>query len=88
MADVVGDFSAVEKDVNRMRAQYVSGALLEKKYRFATRLTDAQSFYLAKDYDRAAMLLLDLVDDPKNKRHPAYRDGLYYLAESLSPEKF
>ena len=64
MADVVGDFSAVEKDVNCMRAQYVSGALLEE-VSICDRLTDAQSFYLAKDYDRAAMLLLDLVDDPE-----------------------
>ena len=75
LADVVGDFSSVEKDVNRMRAVRV-GRADGKKYRFATRLTDAQSFFLAKDYDRAAMLLLDLVDDQKNKLNPAYRDGL------------
>ena len=69
--------------VQGLEAKYLAAAVMEQRYEFAARLNDGQLFYLNGDYDRAAMVLLDLVEKPTSRRHPAYRDALFYLAESL-----
>jgi tetratricopeptide (TPR) repeat protein len=73
----------VSKSVRGLEAKYLATAVMEQRYEFAARLNDGQLFYLNGDYDRAAMVLLDLVEKPTSRRHPAYRDALFYLAESL-----
>jgi TolA-binding protein len=45
------------------------------------RLTDAELSYRMHDYERAAMLLTDLVD--RYPEHPAHPDALFLLGESL-----
>lgn len=62
---------------------FLAGADLERRYEFTARLSDGQLYFLTKDYDRAAMVLLDLVEQPRSQTHPGYRDALFYLAESL-----
>ncbi|MEE2787815.1 MAG: tetratricopeptide repeat protein [Myxococcota bacterium] len=81
--DVRTDVGLLTTAVNALRGTYLEGALFERRYRFAARLTEAQAFFLKQDFDRAAIVLLDLVDEPASKRHRAYRDALFYLAESL-----
>ena len=41
------------------------------------------SSVLLKDYRNAAVVLFDLVEDPKLKGDPRYTDAVYFLAESL-----
>lgn len=62
---------------------FLAGADLERRYEFTARLSDGQLYFLTRDYDRAAMVLLDLVEQPRSQTHPGYRDALFYLAESL-----
>ena len=71
ISELTDEFNSIETSISGMKAQYLTGALLERQYRFTSRLTDGQSFFLAKDYDRAAMVLLDLVEDKQNQRHRA-----------------
>ena len=49
----------------------------------ASRLNNAQVFYLSKEFSRAAIILMDLADRDGISRHPAYSDILYYLGDSL-----
>ena len=73
----------IETTVRTLETKYLAAAVMEQRYEFAARLSDGQLFFLNGDYDRAAMVLLDLVEKPSSKRHPAYRDAVFYLAESL-----
>jgi len=73
----------VDGSVRTLETKYLAAAVLEQRYEFAARLSDGQLFFLNGDYDRAAMVLLDLVEKPSSKRHPAFRDAVFYLGESL-----
>ena len=74
---------ASEQALQKLEQQVLAPALLERNHRLTARLSDGQLFFLTQDYDRAAMVLLDVVEDPRSRNHVAYRDALYYLAESL-----
>ncbi|MCA9538806.1 MAG: tetratricopeptide repeat protein, partial [Myxococcales bacterium] len=82
-AAVQAELDALTTDVEALEPTYLAAAALERRYQFTARLSDGQLFFLTGDYDRAAMVLLDLVTNPSSQTHPAYRDALYYLAESL-----
>jgi TolA-binding protein len=45
------------------------------------RLIDGENFYRLKDYQRAAIIFMDLIERFPN--HAAYPDALYYFADSL-----
>jgi tetratricopeptide (TPR) repeat protein len=47
------------------------------------RLREGEIHFTLNDYLRAAIVLLDVVDDEANRSHPRYDDAVYYLAESL-----
>ena len=65
---------------------------LKKRYGLATapsvtkverRLRQGEVHFLLKDYLRASVALLDVVDDPTQARHPKYDECVFLLAESL-----
>jgi tetratricopeptide (TPR) repeat protein len=85
-ADLSGarvDLGLVEETLSNLERRFLVPEMMERNNRLTARLNDGQLLFIMKDYDRAAMALLDVVDDPKNRSHPAYRDSLFYLAESL-----
>lgn len=85
-ADLSGariDLGHVEDTLSNLERRFLVPEMMERSNRLTARLNDGQLLFIMKDYDRAAMALLDVVDDPKNRAHPAYRDALFYLAESL-----
>jgi tetratricopeptide (TPR) repeat protein len=47
------------------------------------RLREGEIHFLLKDYLRAAIVLLDVVEDPELRGHPQHRDCVFLLAESL-----
>jgi len=86
-ADALGDVRATlqesEATLQKLEKRVLAPALLERTHKITARLSDGQLFFLTQDYDRAAMVLLDVVEDPRSRQHVAYRDALYYLSESL-----
>ncbi len=86
-ADALGDvreaLSKSDTTLNDLEQRILRPALLERTHKITARLSDGQLFFLTQDYDRAAMVLLDVVEDPRSRSHVAYRDALYYLSESL-----
>lgn len=85
-ADLSGarvDLGRVEDTLSNLERRFLVPEMMERSNRLTARLNDGQLLFIMKDYDRAAMALLDVVDDPKNRAHPAYRDAVFYLAESL-----
>ena len=83
LSDVRGELDEITESVQKVEQDYLAPAILERQNKLTARLNDGQLFFFTQDYDRAAMSLLDLVEDPRSRQHPGYRDALYFLAESL-----
>ena len=83
LSRVRADLGRVDETLTDLERRLLAPELAERNNRLTARLNDGQLLFIMKDYDRAALALLDVVDDPQNKNHPAYRDSLFFLAESL-----
>ncbi len=70
-------------EVTTLERDYLAPALLEKRIQVTARLNDGLILYQTKDFERAAMVLLDVVENPLARGLPAYREALFYLADSL-----
>lgn len=88
--------AGVRDDLKKLQAQLQRVAtnigFLERSFRkinlsgrvsLSKRLADGQINFLLKDYLRASILLLDAVENPKNKGRMGWYDATYILAESL-----
>src|SRR5690349_3247623 len=82
-AEVRAELDRVAESLTEAERDYLAPEQLERENKLTARLSDGQLFFLTHDYVRSAMVLLDVVEDPRNRQHPAYRDALTYLAESL-----
>lgn len=80
---VAAELGSLEERLDQLERRYLAPALLEQRHQLTARVSDGQLFYLQQDYDRAAMVLLDVVESPAARNHPAYKDALFYLADSL-----
>jgi tetratricopeptide (TPR) repeat protein len=74
---------ASEGRVARLEARFGAADPGSAAIRLQTRINDGLVFHQLREYTRAAILLSDVVDDEVNKRHPGYKDALFYLADSL-----
>ncbi len=74
LADVEADAAALAQ-VPLRRSQLRSATHVEE------RLTDGELFFRLQDYVRASVIFTDIVDN--HKKHRAYPDALFLLAESL-----
>ena len=77
------ELNTLERDVSALEAEYLAPEILERKHRYAARLSEGQLFFLQQDYVRASIVLQDLANHPETQAHPTYPDVLYMLAESL-----
>ncbi len=81
--DIRAELEQISTSLVEAERDYLAPEQFEGEHKLTARLSDGQLFFLQRDYTRAAMVLLDVVEDPRNRAHPAYRDALTYLAESL-----
>jgi len=65
----------------------VAPAEAEELYQMESRLADGRVLYLLQDYNRAAIVLLDIVQNTTDRRSPGFQEARYYLAESLYQAK-
>lgn len=77
------EISELEGKMAELQRLYLSQALIERRHQLAARLSEGQLYFLTQEYDRAAMVLLDVVEAKVNENQPGYSDALYYLSESL-----
>lgn len=80
--------SQVESEVEdlRQRAKSLSSQYLSKQgfrgeHYAEERLIDGENFYRLKDYQRAAIIFMDIIESYPD--HAAYPDALFYFADSL-----
>ncbi len=63
--------------------QYSRSPAIDRLGDVENRFSEAELHFLLENYNAAAVFLFDLVDQPEFQAGKHYRDGLYYLAESL-----
>lgn len=85
VADPVAKLRAEVEDIAReagsLTGQYLRPGGLQGDQYAAERLIDGENFYRLKDYQRAAIIFLDIIENHPN--HVAYGDALYYYADAM-----
>lgn len=69
--------------LGRIEERYLTPALLESQFRLETRFNDARVAYFLKDYVRASIMFVAVVENPAVRQFDSYRDALYMLGDSL-----
>lgn len=73
----------LQQQVIDLEQHYLKPAILRSRYKMEARFSDAKVAYLLKDYPRASLLFVGLVEQPKFQALNTYVEGLYLLADSL-----
>jgi tetratricopeptide (TPR) repeat protein len=85
VADDVGSVEAEVRDIhgkaNGLAGQYLRAGGMRGEHYAAERLIDGENFYRLKDYQRAAIIFMDLIETYPND--VAYPDALFYFADAL-----
>ncbi len=76
------DLATIRKNLGELQERY-GLATAPPVTKVERRLRQGEVHFLLKDYLRASILLLDVVDDPTQRGHPQYDDCVFLLAESL-----
>jgi tetratricopeptide (TPR) repeat protein len=76
-----------EENLRFVETQYTQRDELSEDDARARRFSDGEIQYLLGDWPAAAVLMYDLVSEPRFRAHPRYADALFYLADSLFQQK-
>ena len=71
----------IEDNAGRLGALYLKTSRFKSDKYVAERLVDGENFYRIKDYQRSAIIFLDIVENYST--HAAYPDALFLYADSL-----
>ena len=75
------EMTEIEQLTNQLRPPVMHSSELRSPTYVEERLTDGELFYRLKDYVRASIILIDIVENFPN--HRSYPDALFLLGESL-----
>ena len=81
LRQVRADIGATGIKIQNLFQEFAGDGAVQGLRTFDERFTDAEILFLLNDYQRASLVLLDLVDK-KYRSEPRYRDAIYYLAEA------
>jgi tetratricopeptide (TPR) repeat protein len=87
LQELVRQADRFDQRVDRLEQQYLKPAILEERYKLETRFNDARVQYLLENYDRASLLLVDVVRDADPREFDSYRRALYLLGDSLYQQR-
>ncbi len=86
-ADWQAQVNGLDKQVSQLEDRYLKPALLRSRYKVESRYNDAKVAYLLKDYARASILFVGLVDNPRAQKQDTYPESLYLLGDSLFKQR-
>ena len=83
LSELLEEARNFEDRVSRLEDQYLKPAILESRYKLETRFNDGRVAYMLEDFDRASLLLVDIVRHPRFGEFESRREVLYMLGDSL-----
>lgn len=81
--EVRGEVDHVVQGAGALERDYLKAARFEQRHALTARLNDGELLYNRGDYPRAAIILLDVVENPEARNQPLYREALWLLGDSL-----
>lgn len=82
VSDLTRDLDKIPATIDGLEADYLKPAVLASKYKRESRFNDGKVAYFLQDYQRASVLLVDLVSK-ENGSFLSYRESIYLLGDSL-----
>jgi tetratricopeptide (TPR) repeat protein/L-fucose mutarotase/ribose pyranase (RbsD/FucU family) len=82
VSDLTRDLDKIPATIDGLEADYLKPAVLASRYKSESRFNDGKVAYFLKDYQRASVLLVDLVSK-ENGSFLSYRESIYLLGDSL-----
>jgi tetratricopeptide (TPR) repeat protein len=79
--NIASEVSDIRQLADSLGPQYLRRGDLKGAQYVAERLIDGENFYRTKDYQRAAIIFMDILEN--YPRHAAYPDALFLYADSL-----
>jgi tetratricopeptide (TPR) repeat protein len=83
LLDLERQLGDVARRVALLSDTYIRPQQLQPTYEVQSRLNDGQVAYFLQDYLKASILFFDIVEDPRYRKELAYKEALFYLADSL-----
>ncbi len=80
---LIAEAEGFDATLGRIEERYLTPAQLESRFRLETRFNDARVAYFLKDYVRASIILVAVVENPAVRQFDSYRDALYMLGDCL-----
>lgn len=81
VAEIGASARHIKEQTQLLRKQYLSASSFQGKHYAEERLIDGENYYRLKDYDRASIILMDVIENFPN--HAAFPEALFYYADSL-----
>ncbi len=81
ISQIANEVKAIREQAKTLGARYLEHGEFKGTQYVVERLIDGENFYRIKDYQRAAIIFMDIIAN--YSRHPAYADALFLYADSL-----
>ncbi len=81
ISQIENEVQAIHEHAKALGAQYLKHGEFKGEQYVIERLIDGENFYRTKDYQRAAIIFMDIIAN--YSQNPAYADALFLYADSL-----
>lgn len=86
-ADLPADVSSLQGELARLQTEYLRPQRLDQNLDLAGRLAEAQLRYFLEEWDTAAAMLVEIVENREFQSLAGWNDARFYLADSLFNER-
>ncbi len=83
LAAIESETTSLQGRLNQLRTDFLYPEELSVQRDFTTRFAEGQLRYILEEYDAAATILVDVVENPDFRAHVGFDTAVYLLADSL-----
>jgi len=87
VADLPAEVSSLQSELARLQTEYLRPQRLDRNLNLASRLAEAQLRYFLEEWDAAAAMLVEIVENREFQSLAGWNDARFYLADSLFEDR-
>ena len=87
VVDLPSDVSSLQSELARLQTEYLRPQRLDRNLNLAGRLAEAQLRYFLQEWDAAAAMLVEIVENREFQSLAGWNDARFYLADSLFEDR-
>jgi hypothetical protein len=85
--DVPADVNALQSELGRLQTEYLRPQRLDRNLDLAGRLAEAQLRYFLQEWDAAAAMLVEIVENREFQSLAGWNNARFYLADALFEDR-